>query len=113
VSRKTPHLCAEPFCPNVVDGPGRCPEHRHGRARSGSDGYGAKWRKVRDAYLREHPACEGCGSSGPWLDVHHRDGRSPLEPGANDWHNLQTLCRSCHRRVTERAKQEARSRARV
>jgi 5-methylcytosine-specific restriction endonuclease McrA len=92
-----------PFCPNIVDGPGRCPEHRRG-ASSGSPGYGSRWAKVRAAYIREHPVCEVCGSSGPWLDVHHRDHRSPLEPGANVWANLQTLCRSCHRAVTEHAK---------
>jgi 5-methylcytosine-specific restriction protein A len=101
MTRATPHLCAEPYCPNIVIGAGRCPEHRRGRSMSGTRGYGSRWTRVRNAYLAEHPACETCGSGGPWLDVHHRDHRHPDEPGANDWTNLQTLCRSCHRRVTE------------
>jgi 5-methylcytosine-specific restriction endonuclease McrA len=93
-----------PYCPNIVNGPGLCPEHRRGRATSGTAGYGSKWARIRNAYIPEHPRCQDCGSPGPPLDVHHIDGRSPLEPAANDWHNLKTLCRSCHRRVTERAK---------
>jgi 5-methylcytosine-specific restriction protein A len=101
------YLCSMPGCPNVIaDRPGRCAEHRRGAGR-GSVGYGSAWAKVRNRYIAEHPVCERCGSSGPWLDVHHIDGRSPLDPGANGWANLQTLCRSCHRRDTEHAKRRS------
>jgi 5-methylcytosine-specific restriction protein A len=104
--RRTPHLCAEPGCPVILDdGPGRCPEHRRGRAGSGTRGYDTSaWRRARDRYIRAHPDCEHCGA--PAIDVHHRDHRHPSEPGANDPANLESLCRSCHRRVTEHAKRE-------
>lgn len=102
MSSATPHLCAEPGCPNIIDGPGRCPTHQAGRAPSGTQGYGHTWRKVRNAYIAEHPMCERCGA--PALDVHHRDGRHPGEPGANHWTNLEALCRSCHRWETEHTK---------
>lgn len=100
MSGDTPHLCAEPWCTNIVEGVGRCPEHRS--AESGTAGYGYAWRKIRDAYFAAHPTCEtpGCGQAG--RDVHHRDGRHPWDPGANAWSNLETLCRSCHRLATER-----------
>ena len=105
MSRVTPHLCAEPGCHSVIeDGPGRCPEHRRGRARSGTPGYGHRWQRIRNAYIREHPTCEHAGCIAPATDVHHRDGRHPSEPGANDWTNLEALCRSCHRRITEHSK---------
>jgi HNH endonuclease len=59
---------------------------------------------VRDHYIAQHPHCELCGA--PGIDVHHLDGRNPREPSANDWSNLGTRCRSCHRRETEHAKRD-------
>jgi 5-methylcytosine-specific restriction protein A len=105
--RPSPHLCAEPGCPTVVEGPGRCAEHGRsswdrwrctpaGRARA-AGGYGWRWTRERNAYLAEHPSCERCGDEAH--EVHHRDGRSPNEPGANEWRNLESLCRRCHRRA--------------
>ena len=94
-----PHLCAAPYCAVVLDGPERyCTQH-HTAGRSGTPGYGAAWRRVRDAYIATHPQCERCGKQA--IDVHHIDGRHPSDPGANDWRNLQALCRSCHRYITE------------
>lgn len=59
------------------------------------------WRKVRAAWLSEHPYCEACL---PLLtaatDVDH------IKPHRGDWHlflsrsNLQSLCHSCHSRKT-------------
>ena len=106
MSRPTPHLCAEPGCPTVVDGAGRCAEHGstswdrwrcsdEGRRRS--QGYGWRWTRARNAYLAAHPGCERCGAGAD--EVHHRDGRLPTDPGANDWRNLEALCRRCHRRA--------------
>jgi 5-methylcytosine-specific restriction protein A len=89
------HLCGYPGCPEVLDNPGRC--KAHGNRRS-TPGYGSGWKRVRDAYIREHPWCERCGEEAQ--EVHHKDGRSPLEPGANAWSNLAALCRPCHRWVT-------------
>jgi len=50
---------------------------------------------VRDRYIAEHPMCERCGA--PAIEVHHRDGRHPGEPGANDWSNLESVCLRDHR----------------
>ena len=73
-----------PFCPNVGDGPGRCPEHRRG-ASSGSPGYGAKRSRLRDRYFCEHPTCEtilpgGQRCRAPAVDVHHRNHARPGDP---------------------------------
>lgn len=94
-----PHLCAAPYCATVLDGPERYCTRHHTAGRSGTPGYGAAWRRVRDAYIAAHPQCERCGKRA--IDVHHIDGRHPSDPGANDWRNLQALCRSCHRYITE------------
>jgi 5-methylcytosine-specific restriction enzyme A len=100
----TPHLCAQPYCTNLVDGPGRCAEHATARTTASpaaDHGYGARaWRNVRDAYIAAHPTCERCPR--PAYDVHHRDGRRPRDPGANDFENLEALCRRCHRAETRR-----------
>ena len=60
----------------------------------------ANSRRVRNAYAAEHSTCESPGCTKPVFDVHHIDGRHPSEPGANDWTNLQGLCRSHHRKIT-------------
>lgn len=116
MTRLATRLCAEPYCPAISDedvpGGWRCPDHQ----RTGWDrmpaakrsGYDHKWRRIRDAYLAEHPACERCGQ--PATEVHHRDHRPPTEPGANDWHNLEALCRRCHRRASSKRAAETRRR---
>lgn len=62
----------------------------------------AAWRKLREAYIMEHPLCEICGS-GYDLQVHHLS--SPFEDGLDEMErlyrlldpsNLQTLCPFCH-----------------
>lgn len=106
-------LCREPYCPAFVEAPGGyCPAHRAGRSRSGSSGYGSRWTRVRNRYFATHPWCELCGPPTPAIDVHHRDGRGPGAPGANDEANLQALCRGCHRKVTEDMKRAAEPRRR-
>jgi len=95
-----------PLCPNIVDGPGRCAEHRRGAA-SGASGYGAKWAKLRARFIAQHPVCELCGSPRP-LDAHHVDHARPGDPTFYRWDNLQALCRSCHRKLTEAEKKRAR-----
>ena len=105
MARMTPHLCAAPFARTSWTGPG-CAEHRRGSRSSGSPGYGSKWARIRNAYIAEHPRCQDCGSSGPWLDVHHVDHARPGDPTFLDSRVLRTLCRSCHRSVTEHAKKE-------
>lgn len=113
MTEKVPRLllCREPYCPIFVERSGYCPDHRAGKSRSGSSGYGARWAKVRNAHLSMHPVCEDCGSSGPWLDVHHGDHAGPGDRTFLSSAALRTLCRSCHRKTTEAAKKEARDRA--
>lgn len=60
----------------------------------------ARWRRVRDAYIAEHPRCERCGKTAD--DVHHRDHCRYGDATFFAWANLQALCRPCHRRETGR-----------
>ena len=62
-----------------------------------------QWRKLRDAYVHEHPLCEECLSKGkvtPAEDVHHM--KSPFKNGEINWNllmdakNLKALCKECH-----------------
>lgn len=39
--------------------------------------------------------CEECGSPGPYLGVHHKDGNRQN----NEKENLETLCASCHAKL--------------
>jgi 5-methylcytosine-specific restriction endonuclease McrA len=79
---------------------GRTGWDRWKRAEEGaqrSRGYGSQWRRARAAALeRAGNRCEVCGATGE-LEVHHIDGRSPLEPGANAASNLLVVCRRDHR----------------
>lgn len=108
MSRRAPHVCSVPGCPNLVP-PGRahyCPAHERERQRGVNarrpadykEPYGAEWQRVRAAYLAEHPACARCGA--PATDVHHV---VPLRAGGtHDEANLQSLCRPCHSAHTAR-----------
>ncbi len=66
VPRTTPHLCSMPYCTNIVDGPGRCPEHSTNGWQTATvelGVYGHAWRKIRDACIAQHPMCERCTSA--------------------------------------------------
>jgi 5-methylcytosine-specific restriction endonuclease McrA len=104
--RSLSYLCRAPSCPAIIDKPGYCPAHRAGHSSSGAEGYGWRWKRTRDAFLASlgpDPRCARCGARGVPLDVHHKDGRGPLERGANLWSNFEPLCRSCHRFETTQA----------
>ncbi|HEY3587234.1 MAG TPA: HNH endonuclease signature motif containing protein [Myxococcaceae bacterium] len=92
-----PHLCAEPGCPEIVEGAGRCPAHQGkgdwGRFQ-GAGAYGAAWRRARNAYLAQHPGCERCPA--PATQVHHRN----HDPTNHNEANLESLCDACHRTIT-------------
>lgn len=105
----TTRLCAEVGCPEVgvdVRAGWRCPAHRRdqsGRllAKPAAPGYNdRRWRRVRAAYIAEHPRCEAPGCTTPARIVHHVDHRGPLGPRGLDWENLASLCAHHHREVT-------------
>ena len=72
--------------------------HIRPRASASERGYGASWRRVRDAHLADHPDCARCGA--PATDVDHRVSRA--RGGDEDDDNLQSLCHACHARKTAR-----------
>lgn len=98
--------CGSPGC-QAVCRRRLCPAHervarRDLDARRGSPasrGYGAAWRRLARALLRESPACSRCGNEAQLVDhiVPKRDG------GTDDASNLQPLCRPCHGLKTNRA----------
>jgi 5-methylcytosine-specific restriction enzyme A len=102
--RATPHLCSFPGCDQIIDnGPGRCEQHRYPRRRAGppSPGYNdRRWRKLRAAYLAEHPTCQTVGCTRPARIVHHRDHQGVLGPHGHDWNNLASMCDHHHRLIT-------------
>ena len=106
MARSTPHLCAHPGCPEILEhGPGYCEQHRkqhRAPRRTGPDhGYSDRaWRRARDAYIREHAVCEAVGCTAAAVVVHHSDGARPNQPGANRSSNLAAMCVRCHRRLT-------------
>lgn len=103
--KRAPRVCARPGCPVLaVPGKSYCPGHlkelqrRADEARPGSAarGYDHRWREIRRRYLGDHPTCEYCGR--PATEVHHE---VPLSRGGtHDLHNLVSLCRRCHSKVT-------------
>lgn len=65
-----------------------------------------EWRKLREAYLKQHPVCEECLNKGkvtPAEDIHHRI--SPFKNGECnkalllDYNNLMSLCKKCHNMI--------------
>ena len=106
-----PHMiCAEPGCPAIAVERGRCAQHQPParerertpdttpRPSPASRGYDANWRRLRDAHLRQEPACRECGQPATCVDhiVPLRYG------GTHDPGNLQSLCGPCHSRKTAR-----------
>jgi len=98
--------CQHAGCPLPAVRFGRCAQHareyrqRIDAARPGSAqrGYDGEWRRIRKAYLEEHPYCVRCGA--PATDVDHI--RPLSRGGTHDETNLQALCHGCHSRKTAR-----------
>jgi 5-methylcytosine-specific restriction enzyme A len=101
--------CSHPGCPALAVRRGRCEVHARQaeaeyrkrnpdtRPSAAQRGYDAKWRRIRAAYLRAHPACVLCGGTDN-LEVDHI---IPLaQGGTNKWSNLQVLCKSHHSQKT-------------
>ena len=94
---------AEPWCTELVDAPARrCPTH------TTRDTPAA--RRLRRTPMAQHqprlprhtPNLRAARLQRTATEVHHRDGRHPLDPGANNWSNLQALCHPHHSRATAR-----------
>ncbi len=108
-----PRVCSWRGCSVVAVSGSLCPRHAAERAEqqrstaaafdkdrgsAASRGYGARWRALREAFLRKHPLCSHCKDPTPATDVDHI---VPLaRGGTNDWSNLQPLCHACHSRKT-------------
>ena len=65
-----------------------------------------EWRKLREAYLKQHPVCEECLNKGkvtPATSVHHI--QSPFKNGECnknlflDYNNLMAVCHECHAEI--------------
>lgn len=106
--RKPKRPCSYPGCPNLTDGR-FCEEHKreenkryekYDRDPAVRRRYGRVWKRVRDAYVKEHPFCELCFEKKilvPVEEVHHI---KPLSEGGNhSKSNLISLCKSCHARI--------------
>ena len=99
--------CATPGCPELTEG-SHCEAHqREADARyrkferdpAINKRYGHAWRKIRAAYVAEHPLCEDCEADGrltPVQEVHHI--RPLSHGGTHDASNLRSLCKPCHSR---------------
>lgn len=103
--RRPRRPCSFPGCPELTDGR-YCSRHqklidkdynRYQRPAASRNRYGRNWKKIRDAYISEHPFCEKCRLDGKVTkaeEVHHV---LPLsEGGTNSRSNLMSLCSSCH-----------------
>lgn len=103
-----PKVCGHPGCNALVrDGSGRCEAHRRVDARAmdarrgsaNERGYGSRWQKAREGFLRLHPLCvrhEVRGEVVLATVVDH------ITPHRGDmtlfWQrtNWQPLCKQCH-----------------
>jgi len=85
---------------------------RDRRRSSAKRGYDAAWRRLRDAYVAEHPECEDCllrGLHTPAREVDHVIPFQGLgDPLRLDKRNLRSLCRRHHARKTAADKRAAR-----
>lgn len=109
-----PRPCKSSGCPAYAVKGGYCGEHQdkvskfkreadYRRGTAASRGYGSKWRKAREDFLRGNPLCAECSRKGratPATIVDH------IEPHRGDmtkfWSrsNWQPLCKKCHDKKT-------------
>ena len=104
-----PTPCAQPLCPELTYGTQYCPDHAKRertydlhRESSSKRGYGAKWRKLRSAFLARHLKCVGWPAGRQcWAAATEVDHIVPKAlGGGNEMANLQGLCKRCHSRKT-------------
>lgn len=113
-----PSLAAKPCrhagCSALVrDGGGYCPSHKRvvqkevdsRRESSTQRGYGYKWQKAREGFLRNHPLCVECGKQGQLVKATIVDHIIPHKGDKDlfwDRNNWQPLCKTCHDAKTAR-----------
>jgi 5-methylcytosine-specific restriction protein A len=73
------------------------------RGTASQRGYGARWRRLRDAFLQSNPICMDpsharAGQVVAATDVDHITPKA--QGGRDEWSNLQALCHACHSRKT-------------
>lgn len=105
--KKPAQVCTKSWCNEVRP----CPVHDRAVNRQRMDkrpsaarrGYGAKWRKRREEFLREHPLCVDCGQPSAVPDHYPLTRRELVECGVTDPdadEYLVARCASCHSRKT-------------
>jgi 5-methylcytosine-specific restriction protein A len=111
------HPCAYHGCPNVTHTK-YCAAHSHlqlkeiadkrkesdaRRGTSSERGYGARWGRVRKAFLASHPLCSECAKQGLLVsatDVHHKIAHQGNYDLMWDESNFESLCHSCHSKIS-------------
>lgn len=104
---RPPKACAHPGCPALVAKGKYCAEHQppkrrapDRRASAARRGYGSRWRRYREHYLRDNPLCVECLKHGrykPATDVDHINAVvGPYDPLFWEPSNHQALCHECH-----------------
>ena len=69
------------------------------RRRKKKSGYGAQWKSISVAWLRDHPMCVRCEQRDRRVVAVHADHIIPVSVAparVHDLTNIQSLCRSCH-----------------
>lgn len=102
-----------PGCPGLVRA-GRCTvcgpkptdlDYDRQRGSAAQRGYDRRWQKLRLMHLQSHPLCVECLAAGAVTQANEVDHILPKRQGGDDSDtNLQSLCKSCHTRKTNREK---------
>jgi len=98
---KVPSFRARSLGPPAARPDQRAYNHTAMRRESRDFYTGAPWRRLRLAYLAEHPLCEWCStpaSPTAATTVHHVIERRERPDLGLDWDNLKSSCSSCHSR---------------
>lgn len=108
--RKMPSPCSRPGCGRVSEDrfcAAHAKEYRQAsdakRGTSSQRGYGSRWRKAREGFLKSNPLCVRCGAKGLTVAASVVD---HIVPHKGDkglfWQrsNWQALCKQCHDRKT-------------
>ena len=112
MATSAPRPCTYPGCRELTQ-TGRCEAHvkqaqsfrDDRRGKTAERGYGGRWRKARESFLRSHPLCVECERSGLVAAATVVD---HIIPHKNDkalfWDhsNWQPLCKPCHDSKTAR-----------